>query len=213
MKRLLPIVLPLLAVCASPVARGAEPAAEPSARTIEASSFHPDSSGWISASQPFSASSTVTITWGGCSWPDIYVSMDGNGPQLFASGTSGSQNATWIQLDHVYQFTMYCGGSPVATTDVLGVGYESAGIGALPREVRVPAGGLGSTEIFWGVNQHPFGWVTVSMDGAAEQLFASGVQGSQWANWIQPGHSYVFRVYEAYFNQPVTWVTVTGIAD
>jgi len=54
---------------------------------------------------------TTTIHWStsGCQTAQVYVSMDGGGETLFAQGASGSSNATWIQPEHIYIFSLYEG--------------------------------------------------------------------------------------------------------
>ncbi len=59
----------------------------------------------------------------------------------------------------------------------------------------VPAGThLGTTRITWRTVDGEEARITVSVDGGAEALFASGVSGSQEAPWIQTGLTYEFRL-------------------
>ncbi|WP_156339088.1 hypothetical protein [Chondromyces crocatus] len=55
----------------------------------------------------------------------VWVSMDGAPETLFASHyTNGCSNATWIQIGHSYQFTLYAGSghtNQLATVTVTGV--------------------------------------------------------------------------------------------
>jgi LasA protease len=60
----------------------------------------------------------------------------------------------------------------------------------------VPAGGeLGTTTIKWRTADGTPGQVYVSEDDAAENLFASGPEGSERAPWIRTGTTYEFRLY------------------
>ncbi len=60
----------------------------------------------------------------------------------------------------------------------------------------VPAGsGLGTTTITWKTGDGSQGQVYVSQDGATENVFDAGTDGSKEAPWIQTGSSYEFRVY------------------
>ena len=61
---------------------------------------------------PFTAGKgTTTITWGtkGGEMYQVYLSVDGGAEKLFATGTSGSQEAPWITPDATYQFRLYAG--------------------------------------------------------------------------------------------------------
>jgi hypothetical protein len=51
---------------------------------------------------------------------DVYVSMDGAQQRLFASGTSGTQSAPWIQVGHTYDFRLYANGAYVNVVRVTG---------------------------------------------------------------------------------------------
>lgn len=53
--------------------------------------------------------STISWTTSGAASASIYVSMDGGSETLFASGTSGLSNATWIQAERIYVFNLYEG--------------------------------------------------------------------------------------------------------
>jgi hypothetical protein len=60
----------------------------------------------------------------------------------------------------------------------------------------VPAGNdLGSTTINWRTGDGTSGQVYVAEDGGAENLFASGPEGSESAPWIRAGSTYEFRLY------------------
>jgi hypothetical protein len=62
----------------------------------------------------------------------------------------------------------------------------------------VPAGtGRGSTTLSWNISDGTQGEIWVSIDGAAEELFAGlASRGSQKADWIDAGGTYEFRLYE-----------------
>jgi len=85
-------------------------------------------------------------------------------------------------------------------------------ISASPQTVSVPTGGIGTTQICWDVNDVSTGEVWVSMDGAAESLFARDPNGCQDAPWIQVNHSYTFNLYAGTAHSAqLASVTVTGV--
>jgi hypothetical protein len=74
----------------------------------------------------FPANSTrgsATVTWHATDGSPgrIYVSKDGGDEVLFAQGTDGAQNVTWIQARSRYQFRLYTisgGSTPVETVTI-----------------------------------------------------------------------------------------------
>ena len=76
----------------------------------------------------------------------------------------------------------------------------------------VPAGpGRGSTTLSWNILDGPEGEIYVSIDDAAEELFAGlASKGKQKADWIDAGSTYEFRLYEGKAHKKVlSSVTVT----
>jgi hypothetical protein len=71
---------------------------------------------------------------------------------------------------------------------------SKATIEAKPNPVPASAS-QGSTEITWNTGEGSPGQVWVSQDGAAEQLFSEGDEGTKAATWIQAGSTYEFRLY------------------
>jgi hypothetical protein len=93
------------------------------------------------------------------------------------------------------------------------VTVRPAGITASPEQVVVPPGaGVGSTTLAWDTGAGP-AEVWVSMDGAPEAPMAGGGRrGTATATWIQPGHTYRFRLWtsDAAGRRVVGEVLVTG---
>jgi hypothetical protein len=54
------------------------------------------------------------ITWRGPAASQVYVQVDNNPKQLFASGASGNQAAPWITYGHRYVFTLEANGREIA---------------------------------------------------------------------------------------------------
>ena len=75
------------------------------------------------------------------------------------------------------------------------VAAQAAFIKASPNPVRPGRLGPGSTMITWQTADGAQGRVSVSDNGGAEALFASGASGSQPADWITTGSVYEFRLY------------------
>ena len=67
---------------------------------------------------------------------------------------------------------------------------------ASPNPVR-PDKGTARTVISWSTGTPTPGSVYVSIDGERELLFATSRRGSASANWIQPGRTYEFRLYDS----------------
>ena len=86
-----------------------------------------------------------------------------------------------------------CGGPQPASAPT---GASPTGASILANPNPVPAGsGLGTTTITWKTGDGSQGQVYVSQDGATENVFDAGTDGSKEAPWIQTGSSYEFRVY------------------
>jgi hypothetical protein len=142
---------------------------------------------------------STTIDWGTLSNIDaqVWVSMDGAAETLFAHSPQGPQSADWIQLGHVYAFTLYAGtghAQALARVTVFGV---SPGAGAITAEQNPVIGRRnGATAVIDWAASSGASQVWVSVNGAAEQLFASGGRGSQAATWITLGATHDFRLYD-----------------
>ena len=68
---------------------------------------------------------------------------------------------------------------------------------------------MGTTTIQWNTADAGDGEVYVSIDGQKESLFAAGRQGAATANWIQPGSTYEFRLYDSSRNRLLDKISVT----
>ncbi|PYL74250.1 MAG: hypothetical protein DMF27_14875 [Verrucomicrobia bacterium] len=74
----------------------------------------------------------------------------------------------------------------------------------------VPTGEkMGTTTIQWNTVDAGDGEVYVSIDGQKESLFAAGRHGAAAANWIQPGSTYEFRLYDASRSRLLDKISVT----
>lgn len=69
-----------------------------------------------------------------------------------------------------------------------------ATITASPNPVAAGSGN-GTTTISWNVGNGTTGQVYVSVNGAADTLFAEGASGSATASWITSGATYAFKLY------------------
>ena len=140
---------------------------------------------------------TTTLLWdtGDGSVGQIWVSVDGGPDILVAAGTSASLPIGWIQRGHAYTFRLYAGATH-ATVLASTVVTAGATLYASPQPVA-PPGGLGTTGITWDTGGNGSGDVRVSVNGGPEVSFAGGERGTRSAPWIQPGGSYVFRLYVA----------------
>jgi glycosyltransferase involved in cell wall biosynthesis len=77
------------------------------------------------------------------------------------------------------------------------VGYSgAASISANPNPVP-PEIDVGATTIAWTTGDASVGQVFVSINGAAEHMFAQGASGRETINWIHPGAHYEFRLYRS----------------
>jgi hypothetical protein len=75
----------------------------------------------VPAGQTDFGSTTVTWTTGDGTSGNVYVSLNGGQPKLFASGVSGSAEATWIGAGTVYVFRLHAGndqGKVLASVEV-----------------------------------------------------------------------------------------------
>jgi len=68
---------------------------------------------------------------------------------------------------------------------------------------------MGTTTIQWNTIDAGDGEVYVSIDGQKESLFAAGRHGAATANWIQPGSTYEFRLYDASRSRLLDKISVT----
>lgn len=142
---------------------------------------------------------TTTITWttGDGSEGEVWVSTSGGPEALFATGSSGSQEAPWILGGRSYLFCLRRPANP-AVCHSLPVSrlVNDPTLTASPNPV--PAGsGAGTTTISWNIGDGwSIGQVYVSMDGGDEVLFSQGESGSQEASWILTVSEYAFRLYE-----------------
>lgn len=87
--------------------------------------------------------------------------------------------------------------SPAASPNETTLAAGAATISASPNPVPTSAG-KGVTTISWNTGTAEDGQVYVSDDGAPEQLFGSGKDGSTKVDWIQSKHHYDFRLYEGH---------------
>jgi hypothetical protein len=89
-----------------------------------------------------------------------------------------------------------CGGE-IGSSDEQGPrASASISLTASPKVVSIANGRVGTTTIRWN-RSGAVAYITVSRDGGAEKLFASGQGGSTAAPWIVGGSRYVFRMRTA----------------
>lgn len=166
-----------------------------------------------------SGTGTTTLTWTSAGTPtaDVWVSLNDLPDALVSRAPAGSASASWIVAGFDYEFVLYENVEhtrPLARQLVLGVPAGGGNVGALPRVVRAPRGGVGSTSIQWATNDRKTAEVWVSMDGQAETLLGRAASSSTTVSWIQPGHSYVFRLYASTgHSELLDSVTVWGEPD
>jgi len=159
---------------------------------------------------------STTISWSTGRPEDgqVYVSEDGQPEKLFASGSTGSQEAPWIRSGASYEFRLYAGTGHSERLAAATVGRPGADtkLSAAPNPVPADDEELGSTTITWTTESG--GDVYVSEDGGPERLFASGTRGTEEAAWICRGVVYEFHLYpsNAHTN-PLGTVTVTRAED
>lgn len=168
---------------------------------------------------PHAGTGTTTLTWtsAGTSTAEVWISLNDLPDALMTRAPSGSSSASWIVAGFDYEFVLYENVEhtrPLARQLVLGVPAGGGNVGALPRVVRAPRGGVGSTSIQWSTNGRKTAEVWVSMDGQAESLLGRAESSSTIVPWIQPGHSYVFRLYSSTgHSELLDSVTVWGEPD
>lgn len=162
-------------------------------------------------------STTLSWTTSGTPTAQVWVSLDDLPDVLMSQGTPGSTSPNWIVAGRDYEFVLYENTEhtrPLARKLVLGVPTNGGNVGALPRLVRAPRGGTGSTTIQWATSNRKTAEIWVSMDGQPEVLMSRAPEGTTTATWIQPGHSYVFRLYAATgHSELLDSVTVWGEPD
>jgi hypothetical protein len=127
----------------------------------------------------------------------VYVSENGQAEKLFASGSEGSQDAPWIRPGGTYEFRLYAGTghSQRLASRTIGAAGTVTKLTAERNPVPADDEELGSTTIAWSTEGPEPGEVYVSEDGGSERLFASGIAGSEVANWICRGVTYEFKLY------------------
>ena len=146
--------------------------------------------------------SNTTITWntGRADGGEVYVSVNGGPEQLFAAGTAGAAAAPWISPDATYDFRLYAGSNHSQLLASITVGHsaneQGAELTAEPNPVPLGDQDLGTTTVSWSTSGKEDGTVYVSVNGGPQQLFARGAKGSGEADWICPGHTYEFRLYQ-----------------
>jgi hypothetical protein len=142
---------------------------------------------------------TTTIAWstGRSEDGQVYVSENGQPEKLFASGTTGSQEAPWIRAGASYEFRLYAGAGHTERLAAITVGNSqpTSMLSADPNPVPADDQELGATTITWTTDSPSGGEVYVSEDGGPERLFAKGVAGAEPANWICRGTTYEFHLY------------------
>jgi Ricin-type beta-trefoil lectin domain-like len=150
---------------------------------------------------------TTTIYWSsqGTSAVEIWVSWpNGGSPSLFASSYTGgthTQDASWIQANGTYVFTLYdyssgSQGANLGSVSVTGVPT----IIANPNPCSIPSGQTECTTTITWWSQGPSAVeIFLSANGGSPQLFASSSGGgpySQNASWIAANNTYVFTLYD-----------------
>jgi hypothetical protein len=142
---------------------------------------------------------TTTIAWstGRSEDGQVFVSENGQPEKLFASGTTGSQDAPWIRAGASYEFRLYAGAGHTDRLAAVTVGdsQPSFRLSADPNPVPADEQELGATTITWTTDSPTGGEVYVSEDGGPERLFAKGIAGAEPADWICRGTTYEFQLY------------------
>ena len=83
------------------------------------------------------------------------------------------------------------------------------GLSAVPNPVPISEK-IGETVITWNTADARPGQVYVSTDGRRESLFAVGCEGVATANWIRPGFTYEFRLYDSKHTRLLDKIVVRG---
>jgi hypothetical protein len=71
----------------------------------------------------------------------------------------------------------------------------------------------GTTTISWNTGNTSIGKVYVSVNGGEEVLFAHKRQGSAVANWIEPGSTYEFRLYDSDHTRLLDKISVSTASE
>ena len=169
-------------------------------------------SGQISANPttltiPTGQSGTTRLSWSttNVSAANVSVSVDGAPYTSFASGTSGTQTAPWLQGGHRYRFTLHVPGqlaSPLASVEVVTteVTAPTAMITASPTRLSLPPGVLATTHLTWS-SPLDTNDVSVSQNGEPLRLMSrSGPTGFADPSWIMGGNTYRFVLHP--YQQP-----------
>ena len=140
-----------------------------------------------------SGSRPSTITWstGNSTAGQVWLSVNGGTEVLFDNGTSGSGVVPWFNAGNSYRFTLYSG--TTRTTQLAQVTVtRSVTVGSISA---TPAT-TGTTTITFDTNGNgDTGVVYVSINGGTEFLVWQNPRGAHTATWIDPGNTYIFRLY------------------
>jgi uncharacterized protein (TIGR03437 family) len=140
-----------------------------------------------------------TVKWkaGLCDDTQVSVSTDGGTETVLSSGLSGSLNPDFVEPGHVYVFNLRS-----VTAGTVGGIIASA---TLDTRVSIAVGPGPDYTVTWTAPGYEDAQVFVSTDSGNEILFATGLSGSLNADFIEPGHVYVFNL------RSVSGGTVGGI--
>jgi tRNA (mo5U34)-methyltransferase len=83
------------------------------------------------------------------------------------------------------------------------------GLSAVPNPVPISEK-IGETVVTWNTADARPGQVYVSTNGRRESLFAVGCEGVATANWIRPGFTYEFRLYDSEHTRLLDKIVVRG---
>jgi len=147
---------------------------------------------------------TSQISWYSNAPENAIVTVKTDGAEsFFGCGINSQSDATWIEPDIIYTFSLYSSEScdPLSATDLLDrvtvTGSTASGtIAATPNPCQL-IDNVCSSEISWQVDIASNAVVTVSENNAAETIFSCSVNYSQEAPWIRAGSSYVFSLYRS----------------
>jgi len=138
------------------------------------------------------ADGTVTWSTSNVGGARVLVSVDGAEEKLLAEAGSGSLTVDFIGPGHRYRFTLRA-----LVEDVVGDALSAALLDTRTPNGGEPTGGIGVTPeglVTWAAASVPDARVAVSVDGRVEAPFAQGREGSKQADFIAPGHIYVFHL-------------------
>lgn len=135
-----------------------------------------------------------TVTWStsNVEGAQVLVSINGDAEKVVAEAPSGSFTPDFITPGQRYRF--------ILRAFVDGALGEALSVALLDTRSPVagdPTGGIGVTPeglVTWASSNTPDARVAVSVDGRAEVPFAQGREGSRLADFIAPGHIYVFHL-------------------